>query len=28
MVIGRIDQFVDESAARGRIAALHLDINF
>jgi hypothetical protein len=27
MVIGRIDQFVDESA-RGRIAALHLDINF
>ena len=28
MVIGRIDQLVDESAARGRIAALHLDINF
>jgi integrase len=28
MVIGRIDQFVDESAARGRIAALHLNINF
>jgi hypothetical protein len=28
MVIGRIDQFVDEPAARGRIAALHLDINF
>ena len=28
MVIGRIDQLVDESAARGRIAGLHLDINF
>ena len=28
MVIGRIDQFVDESAARGKIAGLHLDINF
>jgi hypothetical protein len=28
MVIGRIDQLVDESAARGRIGALHLDINF
>src|SRR5438876_37700 len=28
MVIGRIDQLVDESAARARIAALHLDINF
>jgi hypothetical protein len=28
MVIGRIDQLVDESAARGRISALHLDINF
>jgi hypothetical protein len=28
MVIGRIDQLVDESAARGRIAALHLDISF
>jgi len=25
---GVIDQLVDESAARGRIAALHLDINF
>src|ERR1700704_6952056 len=28
MVIGRVDQLVDESAARGRIAGLHLDINF
>src|SRR5229473_7013513 len=28
MVIGPIDQLVDESAARGRIAGLHLDINF
>ena len=28
MVIGSIDQLADESAARGRIAALHLDINF
>jgi integrase len=28
MVIGRIDQLLDESAARGRIAGLHLDINF
>src|SRR5689334_12505371 len=28
MVIGRIDQLVDESAARERIAGLHLDINF
>jgi integrase len=28
MVIGRIDQLVDESAARGKIAGLHLDINF
>jgi len=28
MVIGRIDQLVDESGARERIAGLHLDINF
>jgi hypothetical protein len=28
MVIGPIDNLVDESAARGRIAPFHLDINF
>jgi hypothetical protein len=28
MVIGSIDQLEDESAARERISALHLDINF